>query len=424
MRDVPFPVQAALFALILALLEYYVPQQFPAHLGHTWMHLAPRLGPAPWVGAPFYSLVGYWVAVSIALFAQSRLDTAPESWRGLTYAVVGGLAFFALNWAWPLVPDDKGPVLKARFVQGNVGNFIKTSAEAGGESAVRKVYRVYSALSGRPASSPRELTIWPETAYPHVMDSGSMFKSPMAIPRIFNEVVTDGHGALLTGGYDYAQPDVGDGIMSEYNSAFLFQKSGAFDEAELQAVYHKRRLIPFGEGLPFGPLNMWLAPYLKNISFFAQGEQYTQFELQDKRFITLICYEVLFSSDVRSYLNALSKSPHFIVNLTNDSWYGPTSEPFQHMFLGKWRALEFQLPILRATNTGVTSVIYPDGRESKRIMIGQEDTLDVDLKLAANPTPTFFQRYGILPTFLGGLLLALLALLFEKFIFSEKRALP
>ena len=77
------------------------------------------------------------------------------------------------------------------------------------------------------------------------------------------------------------------------------------------------------------------------------------------RFIGIICYEILFSQYLRTYLNRQSRPPHFIVNLSNDSWYGDSAEPYQHRFLAHWRALEFNLPIIRMTNTGISSVLLP-----------------------------------------------------------------
>jgi apolipoprotein N-acyltransferase len=87
---------------------------------------------------------------------------------------------------------------------------------------------------------------------------------------------------------------------------------------------------------------------------------------------------------------------HLIVNHTNDSWYGDTAEPHQHLFLSKWRALEFRLPIVRSTNTGISSVIYPDGSESRRLGVGEKGSLDVAVPLGSGEA-TPYQRFGIYP---------------------------
>ena len=108
---------------------------------------------------------------------------------------------------------------------------------------------------------------------------------------------------------------------------------------------------------------------------------------------------------MRDYLNENSQTD-FIVNLTNDSWYGDTSEPYQHLFLAKWRALEFQKPIVRTTNNGVTSVIYPDGSESKRLTFNQVEKLDTTMPLGSNQA-TPYQKYGFLLCFILGIFLVL-----------------
>jgi len=115
------------------------------------------------------------------------------------------------------------------------------------------------------------------------------------------------------------------------------------------------------------------------------------------RFITPICYEILETNYMRSLLNEW-KNNHFIVNHTNDSWYGETAEPYQHLFLSKWRALEFQLPVIRSTNTGISSVIFPDGSESKRLGIGEENILDLTLPISKAEN-SFYQIYGAIPLF-------------------------
>lgn len=113
-------------------------------------------------------------------------------------------------------------------------------------------------------------------------------------------------------------------------------------------------------------------------------------------FISAICYEILFSDFIRDYLNAQTKPVHFLINLTNDSWYGKTSEPWQHLFLARWRALEFNIPIIRSTNTGITTVITPNGHFNKYLGVNEQTVLDVDVPLF-NRTPTFYEKYGRLP---------------------------
>ena len=163
-------------------------------------------------------------------------------------------------------------------------------------------------------------------------------------------------------------------------------------------MYHKNKLLPFGEGLPFGPLNKIIAPYLKDImSFFAKGDGPTLFKTKNGSYFTAaICYEILFTGLIRNYLNSFENRPDFIVNLTNDSWYGVTSEPYHHLELSHWRAMEHYLPVVRMTNTGISSVLYPDGSESKRTGLYTQEILDINLQTPSVSVPTISQKWGTL----------------------------
>jgi apolipoprotein N-acyltransferase len=181
----------------------------------------------------------------------------------------------------------------------------------------------------------------------------------------------------------------------------------------LESSYYKNILIPFGETLPFGPLNQSIVEMVPAIALFARGEGSQKMETRNgTRFVTPICYEILETEFMRKLLNEHGNN-QFIVNHSNDSWYGTTAEPYQHLFLSKWRALEFAIPIIRSTNTGVTSVIYPDGSESKRLLIGEKKALEevIPLPPAQN---TIYQRYGVIPFLVMTLLMGLVIWWQEK----------
>lgn len=114
-------------------------------------------------------------------------------------------------------------------------------------------------------------------------------------------------------------------------------------------------------------------------------------------------------------MNKLKEEPMFMINLTNDSWYGKTSEPEQHLFLAKWRAVEFNIPILRSTNTGITLVVFPDGSESQRTKIFEEDILKIDLSLNKREK-TFYQKWGVGVSFLVMFLITLGIIFFNFFM--------
>ncbi len=392
-----------IYALALTLVERFTPQQFPAHMGHSWLSFAPYLGLAPIFGAPIFSFINFWLALTIShKLKYNRLEKL---------SLITACIFLAANIALPLKKTDEFDSVShnLRLVQANIGNFVKVNSESGKPYAFNEVYERYLRLSTQESSAPIDLIVWPETAYPRLLNSVKMEIDPRFTPELMREVSRRTNAEIFTGGYDKSSIKNDYDFQTEYNAAFHFAKDG-----RLKNKFHKIKLIPFGEGLPFGSLNQYLAKYIQNISFFANGEKFTLFRTQKGTpFSASICYEILFSNFIRKNLNTLDTQPNFLINLTNDSWYGETSEPEQHLFLAKWRALEFNIPIVRMTNTGITSIIYQDGSETERSPIFKEVVQDVTLK-TRDRARTIYQEYGIFPTLFIVMTLIIISLVLSR----------
>ena len=389
------PQKNILLALILCTLEYYTPQQFPAHLAHPWLSLSPYLGLAPVFGAPVFSFFSYWMALSIV----QKLKTKKGDRLGFFCFAL----FVLFNFSLPLSPprQQEGNLTKIRMVQANIGNLLKLSGEQGMKEHFREILKRHHDLSLRPQQQV-DLIIWPETAFPKLLSSRLMKREPEYIPPTILSTIALSKAQLITGGYDYADKSNPYFFETEYNAIFFFNRGGL-----LKDVYRKQILMPFGESLPFGKANFLIAKVMKNLSFFARGTRLPLFELDNgATLINAICYEILFGPYIRNYLNhtlkTQKKNAHFIVNLTNDSWYGKTSEPYQHQYLSHWRALEFQIPIVRMTNTGLSSILYPDGSQSEDMGLFRAASKDYSLFTSSRP-PTLFQKYGFYLTWTLGL---------------------
>jgi len=400
-----------ILALVYVLLERFIPQQFPAHLGHSFGSLTPEIHLffASIFGAAFYS---FFSAV-IGLVILEHLKTKKVQWTGYGFIVlflVCHLPFFK-----PAPITEKNPPLNVRVVQPNIGNFIKLESEKGERSSLRAVLDSYYQLSTENQTTPKDLIIWPETAYPSLFYADMLKKNhEIPLPPLFRDIIAKTGSEIFIGGYD-AQFVPGEGQQSDYNSALFFSRN-----SYLKEVYHKRKLIPFGEGLPFGPLNPIFKKLITNISYFGEGKEWTGFKTDNGiPFISAICYEILFTDFLRDFLNAQNEEAQFLINLTNDSWYGDTSEPYQHMFLAKWRALEFNITLIRSTNTGITTIFYPNGGESKRLGIGEKAYLDVDLNLERR-NATFYQKMGMFGLIVFATILALIDLAFKRKPFLQQ----
>ena len=404
------PLKNLFIAISLTLLERFIPQQFPAHVGHSYPHWA-GIALAPILGATGFSFIYFWTATSLAgLIKRHRFDYCP---------IIGLVTFVLFNVFLPTAASrGENVITKVRMVQANIGNNLKISSEQGSLNAREIIHQRYLELSTQDPEFKPDLIIWPETAFPYIVSTDLIEKNTEYIPPLIREVVGKTEASLLFGGYDIA-PQKNDDLLFEgqYNSAILINSPASFGQ-----VYHKMKLIPFGETLPFGPANKLIAQHISNVSFFAKGEKFTLFELPNNAsFSMAICYEILFTGFIRSYLNSLSAQPNFIVNLTNDSWYGDTSEPYQHLFLAKWRTLEFNIPIIRMTNTGISSIIYPDGTETKRLRVFQQGTLDIEL-ISPKRLPTIYQQYGLLPLCLLWIVLLLIIYLLKSLLSKDREA--
>lgn len=374
-------LQVPALSLLFTLIEYFTPQQFPAHLGHAWLPLHQGLTLTPYFGAPLYSYLSFLIVLTLIEYKthQRILRSTP-----LFLSLIFLLSLAALFQE----KDQKTTSINLRLVQANIGNAIKLSSERGLSSAQNFIEASYYNLSIKESKEPIDLIVWPETAFPDDLTSFD-FK----MPEIFSRVIKKTQSELLIGGYDLSEstPFLSRNFEGVYNTAFHFDADETLKES-----YHKMKLIPFGETLPLGPLTEAASRIITNVSYFATGKRYSLFKTQKGTpFITLICYEILFPEFVRNFFKNTTERPQFIINLTNDSWYGDTSEPYQHLFLAKWRALEFQLPIIRATNTGITTIITPESLYEKTLGIFEVGVLDYKLSVGPNK-PTYYERYGIL----------------------------
>jgi apolipoprotein N-acyltransferase len=367
-------------AFLLTICERFIPQQFPIFAGSPWLNFQPYLGLASILSVTGFSFFTYWIGLANAEVKVLE----PKKFMPIYMAAI--LLFFAGNFFLRFEKAPSKDFLNVRIVQANVGNFMKISSEKGDVNSLETINNRYKRLSLPENDFKPDLIIWPETAYPD-----TFFGERTILGQVFKDVIKKTNAEMLIGGYDQ---DMTKSMMDLYET--IFNSSVLISGDKVKASYHKKILIPFGETLPFGPLNSTIVEWVPAVSLFARGKDHPKMETRNGvRFVTPICYEVLESDYMRELLNQYNGN-RLIVNHTNDSWYGDTAEPYQHLFLSKWRALEFNMPIVRSTNTGVTSVVFADGSESKQLGVGEEGTLDVKVPLG-NGRPTIYQTYGLIP---------------------------
>lgn len=383
-RFLPGGVKRALFfAALFCLLEWlrgHVLTGFPWNpAGASW-----RAGSA---ASQFASVVGVYglsfVTVAAAAAFAPLLAAGPRKAR-LVAAALGALAVAALTVGGAVRLGQAQLELTdtvVRIVQADVDQESKWTPEA-----YRGIVERYVNLTARPGALTPDLIIWPEGALPasanQVLAAGSA--EAVAIARALQPGQTLIMG-LSRGVADPSAPEGG----RYFNSLFVLADEGG-DGLRIGAVYDKYRLVPFGEYLPAGGLLGALG--IRSLTHmpvdFSAGPRPAPIDIPGlPRAQPLICYESLYPG----FTPGSEGRPGWIVNISNDAWFGRTSGPIQHLNLASYRAIETGLPIARSTPTGVSAMIDPWGRVvgDQRLEPGESGVIDAPL-----PRPAGVTLYG------------------------------
>jgi apolipoprotein N-acyltransferase len=335
---------------------------FPwAMLGHVWIG-TPVDQLAALGGASLLTLVTLLVA---ALPVLGRWTGAAGSLAFLAAALGMGL--------WRLAqPLPEAGTVTLRLVQPNAEQSAKWEAARAQEFLERLL-----ALTAK--GTPADLTIWPETAVPYMLEYA---------PDVAGMVVGASEGR-----------PVALGIQREEGERFYNSLRVLEGEGEETARYDKAHLVPFGEYIPFGDLAYrWFglrafAAQAGNTYSAGPGPQVLDLG-RFGRVLPLICYEAIFPGDV----NAVPERADWMLQITNDAWFGRLTGPFQHFAQARLRAVEQGLPLIRVANTGVTAVVDARGRIVRSLPFGSMAALDTTIPGAL--PPTLYSRWGDLPVLL------------------------
>ncbi|HJQ58734.1 MAG TPA: apolipoprotein N-acyltransferase [Vineibacter sp.] len=377
-----------LFAVLIAAFEWLRGHVFTGYpwnpFGHAWAFATMLLQPAAWVGV--YGLS----ALTVALLA---LPAALNDTRVRLVGLVAGalvLPFLAAALRLHLVdPPASEPGQMLRLVQPNVPQGEKW-LPAQRDAHVAHLLRL-STLD-RPGTTRH--VIWPETAVPFLLAQSPDYLRAVA-------AAAPPQGYLLVGAPRGAMTREEAQIASPGNSQPVWNSLHVLDAAgSIRATYDKVHLVPLGEYLPLRRYFAILADTIGRGSFEA-GRGHRTIRLPGLPPVAvIICYETIFPGAV---VDAADR-PAWILNVTNDSWFGASSGPYQHLVSARLRAVEEGLPLVRVANTGISAVIDRFGRVETQL--GMEKTGVIDHSLPPPGAPTFYARIGD-----SALLLVLLALL-------------
>jgi len=393
-------------------------------LGASQYQLVPLIQIASVTGVYGVSFLVVWV--SLSLFSAGRMifrrPALRMAWQGeIILPLIVVVALFAFGFNRINGQNPSGTTLRITLVQPSIPQTLIWNS---GEDDRR--FRELLSLSEQALTNKTDLLIWPESAVPGLDETNYIAITNLICPHnvwlIFNaEDAVWRPEAKNRDDFDI------------FNAAYLLNPEGRF-----AAVYHKQKLVVFGEYIPLVywlPFIKWFTPITGG---FASGDRPVPFEMERRapsrlevqlstnraeavpgapdrvKTSTLICFEDMFPELAREYVQ---DDTDFLVNLTNDGWFGDSAEQWQHMAGGVFRAVENGVPLVRCCNNGVTCWIDATGRV-RDILKDQTGsvygigamTIEVPLQQHA---PTFYNRHG--DRFGWGCVAATIILLFAKF---------
>ncbi|WP_374307836.1 apolipoprotein N-acyltransferase [Methylocella sp.] len=390
----PGPSRVLVFAAALSASEWLRGHLFT---GFPWNAFGMALG-GNLLSAQFASIVGLYGLTTLALAIFSAPATLADKPFGARAFAPGLLAAAALAslFAFGALRLARGETrfvkdVEIRLMQPNMALDDKFSAKFGREIVER--YLALSQLDRPPPDGDAMLLVWPESAFPFILS-----RSPGAVADIAAALPLGGF--LATGAARVAQAPGAPADEAEperldrpvfYNSIHVISSAGLIVD-----TYDKSHLVPFGEYLPFEALlsRLGLKQFVTLPGGFAAGH--------GRRTLTvpglppaapLICYEAIFPGEALPQERDAPR-PGFLLNVTDDGWFGHTLGPGQHFAQARLRAIEEGLPLLRAANTGISAIVDPYGRILESLPLGARGLVVGALPEAAEKTP--FARLGAL----------------------------
>jgi apolipoprotein N-acyltransferase len=327
-------------------------------------HLSVLQGVA-WIGPYGVSLLTVLAATSVGtiMTRNGRTAIATIAVSAIPMALLAGLGIWKLQQAPAQAPTVPG--VKLRLVQPNVPQTAKWSPEL----RVAHFNQLLTLSRDAEANGVTHI-VWPEAATPFLL-----LESPTAMQAIAS--IVPKNGALLTGTPRRIERA---GTTDAYNAIVAINDSGT-----AVAVYDKRHLVPFGE---YVPLREWLpidrlAPGRGD---FATGNGPHTLSVPNIPDVNpQICYEAIFPGET----SEPSSTGRWLLNATNDAWFGSSSGPYQHLSIARLRAIEQGMPMIRVANTGISAVIDPYGRIVQKLGLDIEAILDSPLPNALPRRPVY-----------------------------------
>ena len=376
------------------LIRSYLLTGFPwANLGYSQYRTLPLIQISDLTGVYGVSfLVAFANVVFYRIWVSMRRRGARYPITGLLLllALLGGTLVYGIT---ALNRVEQGALQRVLMVQGNIPQDVKWNP-AFQESTVK----TYERLTRKGWQSPGTLVVWPESALPFYMQG-----EPAYAARV-KALAAELKSSLVTGSPAFEK----EGQLVRYlNSAFLISPSGA-----VLGRSDKLHLVPFGEYVPLAALLPFVNKLVAGIGDFSPGKAALPLDTEAGKIGVLVCFEGIFPEVARDYVRG---GAGMLVNITNDAWFGRSSAPYQHLSMTVFRAVENRVPLVRAANTGISSVIDSKGHIRGMTPLFEEATLGAEVRQGGGGS--FYSRHGDL----FALLCLGLGIVFGLACFGRKR---
>lgn len=360
-----------------------------ALLAHSQAGALPVIQVADITGAYGTSFLVMLINAAIFITIRDFRTKAPRAIPSLAVAVI--VLYVSAAYGTVRIKNIfAGEELKVSVVQGNIPQSEKWDPDF-----KNAIIDKYERLTKEAAKDNPDLIVWPESSMPGFLS----MEKPLS-DRMKALSMSAGTNILI------GAPREEDSYARFYNSALLFSGEG-----RIVGRYDKIHLVPFGEYIPFKKIFSFAEKLTKSqIGDFSPGTEYKVFKffierrsvdesaswklLKKAKFSCLICFEDIFPDLSRQFVK---NGANFLVNITNDAWYGRTGAPYQHMQCSVFRAVENRVNVVRAANTGISCFIDQKGRITDMVESGG-DLLFVDgiktCSIILTPTRTFYTVHG------------------------------
>ncbi|HEU5360006.1 MAG TPA: apolipoprotein N-acyltransferase [Candidatus Deferrimicrobiaceae bacterium] len=311
--------------------------------------------------AGVYGLGFLLAAENVCLYLAGSMAARGER-RGAFFHLAGAAAVAGFLFAYgafrtaPDAPVAIGESVRVGVAQGGIDQSVKWDP-----SYQKETIGIYRALTREAKEKGAEVVVWPETAAPF------FYGWETEMSAAVDSVAAENRVTILFGA-PWFDPSKGG---KYYNSVFLLEEGGI-----AKGRYDKRHLVPFGEYIPLRSLLFFLRKLTVGEEDFSAGDSPALFPVRGEPVGASVCYEAIFPGIIRE---SVREGARWLVNVTNDAWFGDTVAPHQHLAMARMRSVEYRRTMVRAANSGISAIIDERGEVSAGMGLFRNGTIVAEI---------------------------------------------